>query len=78
MGIDNRSANPSLLIGRAIRVPAYTVPRVLTELQQERADSKGRTRYLRNIEENQGLTWQERRKREFERMQKRRSEDGAA
>lgn len=72
MGIIDDSASPSLLINHKFVVPTYQVPRVLSELQQERKDSLSRTKYIRRVEENWSMTREERRKREFAEMEKRR------
>lgn len=79
MGINSQDKNsPSLLIKRSIVVPTYTVPRIPTELQQERKDSLERTKYIRRITEDRDMSWSAQRRREFEEMKKRRSEEGPA
>ena len=79
MGItDHDAANPSTLTDVVYAVPDYYIPRALTELQQERKDSAERTRYIKRVSEERDMSWTARRRREFERMKERRSEDGTA
>ncbi|EON33778.1 hypothetical protein GTC6_05407 [Gordonia terrae C-6] len=77
MGINDHDS-PSLLLNRTLTVPDYTIPRVLSDLQKERKDSEGRTRYLRRLSDEKDMSWSAQRRREFEEMKKRRSEEGAA
>lgn len=77
MGI-NQHDSPSLLINRMFPVPTYNVPRVLSDIQKERKDSLERTKYLRRLSDEKDMSWSAQRRREFEEMKKRRSEEGAA
>lgn len=79
MGItDHAATNPSALTDVVYKVPDYYIPRALTELQQERKDSVERTRYIRRVSEERDMSWSAQRRREFEKMKERRSEDGTA
>ncbi|NIL77145.1 hypothetical protein [Rhodococcus sp. B10] len=71
--IDNDAANPSALTDVVYAVPDYYIPRVLSELQQERKDAKGRVQYQAHLVENRAA-WQEKMQRQAENRRKRRSE----
>lgn len=82
MGINSdhtsTSTSPSLLLNRSFTVPTFQVPRVLTELQQERKDSLERTKYIRRISEDKDMSWSAQRRREFDEMKKRREQEPPA
>lgn len=79
MGItDNDVANPSTLTDVVYTVPDYYIPRVPTEIQQERKDSAERTRYIKRVSEERDMSWSAQRRREFEKMKERRADDASA